>query len=144
MMQHGVVGKSIVGYWTELGSKCEWALVLLEHGCRLYACCNPGGFLVEFRSNKRCALKKIHRKFFSLSLNSIQDGGFGGTCLYMHVCVQLLKPLFVIKVMESPCDLFFTIKEAASEECVTRVLSMKICQSARFDSVYTKTGTVRG
>lgn len=30
-VQHGVIGHSIVGCWTELGSKCEWALVLAEH-----------------------------------------------------------------------------------------------------------------
>lgn len=52
--------------------------------------------------------------------------------MFVYVCVYLMSKalflFFIIKVVKSPYDLFSTVKEAASEKCVTSTLSMRNCQ----------------
>lgn len=50
--------------------------------------------------------------------------------MFVYVSVYLMSKalfFFIIKV-KSPYDLFSTVKEAASEKCVTSTLSMRNCQ----------------
>lgn len=130
--KHGLV-------WDRTGFKGEWALVLREHACRSDVCFNHSSFLLEFGSYKFGSTKKTstgNSFLFPQTKYKMEAVAFH-VCMYMCIHVFHFYSPFFHKKVKSLYDLFSTVKEVASEKCMTSALSIRNCQENSWEEPLT-------
>lgn len=110
----------------------------LRNTCILSVCFHHSGFPAEFGSNKRGALKKNPQEIL-FSLPKLNTRLRMWLYMFVQTCLYLTSkaPFSIIKVAQSPYDVFFSVKEQASKECITSALSMRNCQKGSWEDPLT-------